>query len=90
MTAGATASCASRPGFRLDLIDSSVQRPSNVAVSFTVDTTDGEPVPGLAADSFCTDPIEAATLSTEFDAENFGPNDDPRFDVRHPHTVTLP
>jgi len=37
---------------RLTLIDASVQRPSNIAVYFTVDTEDGEPVPGLAAESF--------------------------------------
>ena len=37
---------------RLSHIDSSVQRPSNVAVYFTVDTTDGDPVPGLTAESF--------------------------------------
>ncbi len=42
----------SKPGLRLTLIDSSVQRPSNVAVYFTVDTSQGEPVPGLTADSF--------------------------------------
>ena len=37
---------------RLTLIDASVQRPSNVAVYFTVDTHEGEPVPGLTADQF--------------------------------------
>jgi Mg-chelatase subunit ChlD len=40
------------PGLRFSLIDSSVQRPSNVALYFTVDTADGEPVPGLEADAF--------------------------------------
>jgi hypothetical protein len=44
--------CASRSGLRLTMIDSSVQRPSNVAVYFTVDTADGEPVPGLATEAF--------------------------------------
>jgi hypothetical protein len=34
------------------MIDNSVQRPSNVAVYFTVDTADGEPVPGLTANRF--------------------------------------
>lgn len=37
---------------RLNLIDASVQRPSNIAVYFTVETTDGEPVPGLSAKDF--------------------------------------
>jgi hypothetical protein len=39
-------------GLKVNEIDSSVQRPSNVAVYFTVDTADDEPVPGLQADSF--------------------------------------
>lgn len=43
--------CSSR-GLRLVLIDASVQRPSNIAVYFTVDTEEGEPVPGLTAESF--------------------------------------
>ncbi|HEY5927549.1 MAG TPA: VWA domain-containing protein [Kofleriaceae bacterium] len=37
---------------QLTKIDSSVQRPSNIAVYFTVDTADGDPVPGLTADKF--------------------------------------
>ncbi|HEY4178535.1 MAG TPA: VWA domain-containing protein [Kofleriaceae bacterium] len=37
---------------KLTKIDSSAQRPSNVAVYFTVDTHDGEPVAGLTADKF--------------------------------------
>jgi len=37
---------------KLTKIDSSAQRPSNVAVYFTVDTSDGEPVAGLTADKF--------------------------------------
>lgn len=40
------------PGLKLTLIDASVQRPSNVAVYFTVDTNGGEPVPGLVVESF--------------------------------------
>lgn len=44
--------CGSSPGLKLTLIDSSQQKPSNVAVYFTVDTKDGEPVPGLEAKSF--------------------------------------
>src|SRR5438105_1411648 len=43
--------CASA-NLRLGLIDASAQRPSNVAVYFTVDTADGEPVAGLTADAF--------------------------------------
>ena len=39
-------------GLKLTLIDASVQRPSNIAVYFTVDTSSGEPVAGLTADSF--------------------------------------
>jgi hypothetical protein len=39
-------------GLRPRLIDSSVQKPSNVAVYFTVDTAAGAPVPGLAAENF--------------------------------------
>lgn len=34
------------------MLDASVQRPSNVAVYFTVDTADGDPVPGLTAEQF--------------------------------------
>lgn len=34
------------------LVDASVQKPSNVAVYFTVDTRDGDPVPGLKAEEF--------------------------------------
>lgn len=39
-------------GLKPRLVDASVQKPSNVAVYFTVDTRDGEPVPGLTADKF--------------------------------------
>ncbi len=39
-------------GLRPQLIQAAVQKPSNVAVYFTVDTAQGEPVPGLSADSF--------------------------------------
>jgi hypothetical protein len=37
---------------KLTPIDASVQRPSNIAVYFTVDTKDGEPVAGLGTDAF--------------------------------------
>src|SRR5262245_10275084 len=47
----ALVACGGR-GLNLTLIDASVQRPSNVAVYFTVDTSEGEPVPGLNAMSF--------------------------------------
>ena len=48
----ASSGCAKKSGLKLTLIDASVQRPSNVAVYFTVDTQDDEPVPGLAVESF--------------------------------------
>ena len=39
-------------GLDLTLVDSAYRRPSNVAVFFTVDTSSGEPVPGLEAADF--------------------------------------
>lgn len=39
-------------GLKPQLVDASVQKPSNVAVYFTVDTNAGEPVPGLTAEQF--------------------------------------
>jgi hypothetical protein len=39
-------------GLRLQLVDKSVQRPSNIAVYFTVDTTRGDPVPDLKPSDF--------------------------------------
>src|SRR4051812_28308075 len=47
-----TACGGSKPSLRLQMIDSSAKRPSNVAVYFTVEKPDGEPVSGLTADSF--------------------------------------
>jgi len=44
--------CSRQPGLKLTMLEASVQRPSNVAVYFTVDTADGEPVAGLQAESF--------------------------------------
>src|SRR5215468_7207110 len=41
-----------RVDLRLRLIDGAAHRPSNVAVYFTVDTSNGEPVPGLTAERF--------------------------------------
>jgi hypothetical protein len=52
IAAALAAGCASSPGLRFTLIDASVQKPSNVAVYFTVETSDGEPVAGLDANSF--------------------------------------
>lgn len=45
----ASSGCA---GLKLNLINASVRRPSNVAVYFTVDRTNNDPVPGLTADRF--------------------------------------
>jgi hypothetical protein len=39
-------------GLRLQMVDRSVQRPSNIAVYFTVDTTRGDPVPDLTPTDF--------------------------------------
>lgn len=49
---GLVAGCGGSQGLRLTLLDASVQKPSNVAVYFTVETSDGEPVAGLEAASF--------------------------------------
>jgi len=39
-------------GLRLELQNASVQKPSNVAIYFTLDTAKGAPVPGVTADQF--------------------------------------
>ncbi len=39
-------------GLTLNLVDAAYHRPSNVAVYFTVDTSSGNPVPGLQASDF--------------------------------------
>ena len=44
-----TCACA---GLRPRLVDASAQKPSNVALYFTVDTRKGDPVPGLTAEQF--------------------------------------
>jgi hypothetical protein len=49
--AGFFAGCGGS-GLKITLLDGSVQKPSNVAVYFTVETSDGEPVAGLEAESF--------------------------------------
>jgi hypothetical protein len=46
----ASVGCGS--SLKLTVLNASVKRPSNIAVYFTVDTTAGEPVPGLTAESF--------------------------------------
>src|SRR5688572_21420646 len=49
LAAGLLAGCG---GLRLRLINASARRPANVAVFFTVDRNNGDPVPGLTADRF--------------------------------------
>jgi hypothetical protein len=44
--------CAGCAGLKLNLVDASVQQPSNVCLYFTVDTAKGEPVPGMTAEQF--------------------------------------
>src|SRR5262252_9627398 len=39
-------------GLKPQLVQASVQKPSNVAVYFTVDRYNGDPVPGLTAEQF--------------------------------------
>ncbi|HEU5056295.1 MAG TPA: VWA domain-containing protein [Kofleriaceae bacterium] len=50
--AGAPGCGGSNESLRLTMLNASARRPSNVAVYFTVDTAQGEPVPGLTAESF--------------------------------------
>ena len=42
----------SKQGLRLTVLNASVQKPSNIAIYFTVDTAEGEPVAGLTAEQF--------------------------------------
>jgi hypothetical protein len=44
--------CFGCAGLHPQLVDASVQKPSNVALYFTVDTNHGDPVPGLTAEQF--------------------------------------
>jgi hypothetical protein len=44
--------CSGCATLKTKMVDASVQKPSNVAVYFTVDTFTGEPVPGLTAEQF--------------------------------------
>src|SRR5687767_2732484 len=52
MAAACGGSGPKKPTLVFNVIDASVQRPSNIAVYFTVDTDAGEPVAGLTADQF--------------------------------------
>jgi hypothetical protein len=52
LLAGLGAGCSRHPGLELTMIDSSVRKPSNVAVYFSVETREGDPVPGLTAEAF--------------------------------------
>lgn len=54
-------------GLRLTLVDSASQRPSNVAVYFTVDSATGEPVGGLTAEQFRIYEDGSLVSSTESD-----------------------
>ncbi len=49
---GALAAASGCAGLNPQLVQASVQKPSNVAVYFTVDTSSGDPVPGLSANDF--------------------------------------
>jgi hypothetical protein len=49
---GLAATLAGCGGLRLRLINHSVRHPSNVAVYFTVDRSNGDPVPGLTSERF--------------------------------------
>src|SRR3954470_76243 len=50
--AGLSAAVSGCAGLKLQLVDASVRRPSNVAVYFTVDTKGGEPVADLTPQDF--------------------------------------
>ena len=52
LVAIATSSVGCGNGLNVQLVDGAHARPSNVAMFFTVDDDEGEPVGGLAADSF--------------------------------------
>jgi hypothetical protein len=49
IVAPALAACS---GLRVNLVEASVQRPSQVAVFFSVQAPDGNPIPGLTAEQF--------------------------------------
>src|SRR5262245_52864819 len=50
--AGVSAAAGGCAGLKLQMVDSSVRKPSNVAVYFTVDTRGGEPVANLTPQDF--------------------------------------
>lgn len=52
LTLALVASVSGCAGLKLQMVDRSVQRPSNIAVYFTVDTTRGDPVPDLTPADF--------------------------------------
>lgn len=52
LSAVATLSASGCYRMRLDLVDASVQKPSNVALFFQMDDEDGNPKPGVAAEQF--------------------------------------
>jgi hypothetical protein len=52
LTMAAALALSGCAGLKPRLVDASVQKPSNVAVYFTVDTRTGDPVPGLTAEQF--------------------------------------
>src|SRR5580692_7570734 len=65
--AGVFALTACAGGLRLVHIHSSAHKPSNIAVYFTVDTSDGKPVPGLTADRFTI--YEDGSKVSEFESK---------------------
>lgn len=52
LTAAMAVALTGCAGLRLNLINSSVRRPSNIAMYFSVDRTNGQPVGGLTADRY--------------------------------------
>jgi hypothetical protein len=64
---GVLALTACGGGLRLVHIHSSAHKPSNIAVYFTVDTSDGKPVPGLTADRFTI--YEDGSKVSEFESK---------------------
>lgn len=52
LTAALALSVSGCAGLKLNLINSSVRRPSNIAMYFSVDRTNGQPVGGLTADRY--------------------------------------
>ncbi len=63
----AALACSGCAALQPRLVDASVQKPSNVAVYFTVDTRAGEPVPGLTAEQFRI--LEDGKLVSKFESK---------------------